>query len=152
MAPHTNPTPGHIGAFLGRIWHRSCFENNALAWAFLPTWAAIKLAASLSWEELVSQKRAPDRSSQLRQHGLDRPPAPGLDPDTNDLGVAASPAPRKRLGREPFVDQTRNHACVEAKRCEQRLRQTTASRGRKQGECAALLGCQAFRAGHSRAF
>jgi len=74
---------------------------------------------------LVGQPHAvSQRRPQRCVPGLGRPPASiypliglparGLNPDTNDIRVVTSPAPRTRLGRKPFVDQTGNHACVEA--------------------------------------
>ena len=110
-----------------------------------------KAAESCGLDSLTQESNAGHNSSFLgrarstfeqpsgRHLPLNRPPARGLDPDTNEIRVAISPAPRKRLGCKPFVDQTGNHACVEAERCEQRLRHAIAARGREQGERTALL-------------
>ncbi len=47
--------------------------------------------------------------------GVDRFPTRPSVPLCSPRSAAA---PRKRLGREPFVDQSGNDACVEAERCE----------------------------------
>jgi len=87
------------------------------------TWAAV--ASACSRESTPSRLRDP-------HHG-----------DRDQLSIG--PNLLHREGRQPTIDETRDHGCVEAMRTQQRLRYAVRARGSEHGESAALIGSQAHR-------